>query len=250
MSSMFSGAKISLQNEILASFKKATNPYEKAGWLKAYGSELRNFESLPKYMQSDQHAPVRIQAVTSLIDACKDKNFDAYFAGEGYLIKSQIGGYLIQGVKSGDAGLLALIAGAILDPKTGLKTVMSDRKSELTKALAGLRLPDDMETYMEVANALKEYGIDSPAIPEDQKNVKPIDWTLIDSWKPNSKVQISTSKGEVTLILFPDRAPESVCSFLQLAREGFYNGKAFHRVVPNFVIQTGCPRGDGYGSLT
>ena len=49
--------------------------------------------------------------------------------------------------------------------------------------------------------------------------------------------------------LFPDRAPESVTSFVQLIKQGYYNGKAFHRVVPNFVVQTGCPRGDGFGGL-
>lgn len=62
-------------------------------------------------------------------------------------------------------------------------------------------------------------------------------------------MQIITSKGEITLSLFPGRAPVSVTSFVQLANQGFYNGKAFHRVVPNFVIQTGCPRGDGFGGL-
>jgi cyclophilin family peptidyl-prolyl cis-trans isomerase len=48
--------------------------------------------------------------------------------------------------------------------------------------------------------------------------------------------------------LYPHWAPGSVASFLNLASTGFYNGKVFHRVVPNFVIQGGCPRGDGYGA--
>jgi cyclophilin family peptidyl-prolyl cis-trans isomerase len=100
-----------------------------------------------------------------------------------------------------------------------------------------------------VAKALKVYGIDSPAIPDDQKKAKSIDWKTIDSWKTGSSVLINTSKGDITLTLYPDRAPASVSSFIQLIHEGFYNGKAFHRVVPNFVIQTGCPRGDGFGSL-
>ena len=51
------------------------------------------------------------------------------------------------------------------------------------------------------------------------------------------------------LELFPERAPATVSSFIDLINKGFYNQKYFHRVVPNFVIQTGCPRGDGYGSL-
>jgi cyclophilin family peptidyl-prolyl cis-trans isomerase len=45
-----------------------------------------------------------------------------------------------------------------------------------------------------------------------------------------------------------DEAPGSVTNFLKLASEGYFNGKNFHRVVPNFVIQGGCNRGDGWGS--
>ncbi len=247
--SMFSSAKTALQNEIQTSLKNASDPYERAAWLKAWGSELRNFESIPKYTQADQPAPVRTQAVTTLIDACKDKNFDAYFAGEGYLIKAQIGGYLTTAMKSGDAGIIALIAGAITDPETGMKEVLKDRRTELNKALAGLKLPDEMETYLEVSKALKEYGMEAPVIPDDQKKIKSIDWKLIDQLKPGSTVVITTTKGDITFNFFPGRAPASVSSFIQLTSEGYYNGKIFHRVVPNFVIQSGCPRGDGFGGL-
>lgn len=247
--SMFSSVKTSVTKEIQYAMQAATNPYEKAAWLKAWGSELRNFESIPKYFQKDQPAPVRVQAVTSLIEACKDKNFDTYFAGEGYLIKAQIAGYLVNAIKTGDAGILAIIAEAITDPATGLKAVMSDKKSELNKALASLKLPDEMETYLAIDKALKAYGLEAPTIPEDQKKYKPIDWKLVDRLTLTSKVTISTSKGEIMLMLFPERAPGSVANFLDLASKGYYNGKYFHRVVPNFVIQTGCPRGDGFGSL-
>ncbi|MEO7926268.1 MAG: HEAT repeat domain-containing protein, partial [Saprospiraceae bacterium] len=142
MSSMFSSAKTALSKEIQASMNAATNVYEKAAWLKAWGSDIRNFESLPQYIQPDQSIVIRTQAVTSLIDVCKDNNFDVYFAGQGYLIRSQIGGYLANAMRGGDAGILALIAGGISDPKTGLKGVMSDRKGELSKALANLKLPE------------------------------------------------------------------------------------------------------------
>jgi len=249
MTSMFIPAKTALNKDILAYMSQARNVYEKAAWLKAWGSEIRNFESLPKYIDADQHIVIRTQAVTSLIDVCKDKNFDAYFAGEGHLIRSQIGGYLANAIRSGDAGILALIAGAITDSKTGLKTVMSDRKTELSKAMTNLKLPEEMETYLELAKALKEYNIESPPVPEDKKSTKNIDWKIIDSWKQESKVVIKTSLGDVMLELYPDRAPGSVSNFIELVNLKFFDGKAFHRVVPNFVVQTGCPRGDGFGSL-
>ena len=49
--------------------------------------------------------------------------------------------------------------------------------------------------------------------------------------------------------LWPEQAPGSVINLIQLAKDKFFDNKVFHRVVPNFVVQGGCPRGDGYGSL-
>jgi cyclophilin family peptidyl-prolyl cis-trans isomerase len=58
---------------------------------------------------------------------------------------------------------------------------------------------------------------------------------------------ISTSCGDITMDLLEDRAPETVNSFVFLAREGFYDGLTFHRIVSNFVIQGGDPEGTGGG---
>ena len=62
------------------------------------------------------------------------------------------------------------------------------------------------------------------------------------------KITLQTSKGNINLTLFPDDAPITVCSFLHLASRGFYNGLTFHRVIPNFMIQGGCPDGTGRGN--
>lgn len=248
MTSMFSAPKTALQKEILALLNSTTDVYQKAAWLKAWAAELRNFESIPKYTTSENHVVIRTQAVQSLIDAPRDKNFDTYFAGEGHLIRSQIAGYLANAMRSGDAGILAIIASAITDPKTGLKEVMRDQKNEMQKAMSNLKLPAEMETYLELSKALKEYDVDSPALPESSRAVKSVDWTIVDKIG-SSSVRISTSKGEIDLALYADRAPGTVSNFIQLVEQQFYNGKAVHRVVPNFVMQTGCPRGDGFGNL-
>jgi peptidyl-prolyl cis-trans isomerase B (cyclophilin B) len=59
--------------------------------------------------------------------------------------------------------------------------------------------------------------------------------------------EIQTEKGTMKIEFFEDDAPNTVANFIKLAVSGFYNGLAFHRVIPNFVIQGGCPRGDGTG---
>lgn len=61
------------------------------------------------------------------------------------------------------------------------------------------------------------------------------------------KAVIETSKGKINLKLFADQTPVTVGNFTNLARRGYYNGLKFHRVIPDFMIQGGCPFGDGRG---
>lgn len=58
---------------------------------------------------------------------------------------------------------------------------------------------------------------------------------------------IKTKKGDIRLQLFDDKTPKTVANFEKLATKGFYNGLKFHRVIADFMIQTGCPNGDGRG---
>jgi len=54
--------------------------------------------------------------------------------------------------------------------------------------------------------------------------------------------------GTITLELYPDVAPNTVANFVELANKGFYNGLTFHRIISGFMIQGGCPNGDGMGN--
>ena len=63
----------------------------------------------------------------------------------------------------------------------------------------------------------------------------------------NPRVSMKTSKGEMVIELFADAAPNTVKNFLDLTNKGYYNGLSFHRVIPNFMIQGGCPQGTGTG---
>lgn len=56
-----------------------------------------------------------------------------------------------------------------------------------------------------------------------------------------------TSKGQIVVDLFADRAPKTVSNFVALAKDGFYDGLSFHRVIADFMIQGGCPEGSGRG---
>jgi len=58
---------------------------------------------------------------------------------------------------------------------------------------------------------------------------------------------IETSKGTIKIELFADKVPNTVANFEKLAKDGFYDGLTFHRVIADFMIQGGCPQGTGTG---
>ena len=61
------------------------------------------------------------------------------------------------------------------------------------------------------------------------------------------KAEIHTSKGVMKVEFFHEDAPNTVDNFIKLIEKGYYNGLNFHRVIPDFVIQGGCPNGSGSG---
>ena len=61
------------------------------------------------------------------------------------------------------------------------------------------------------------------------------------------KAVIKTEKGDMTVNFFENDAPGTVQNFIKLSKDGFYDGLTFHRVIPDFVVQAGCPKGDGTG---
>jgi cyclophilin family peptidyl-prolyl cis-trans isomerase len=63
----------------------------------------------------------------------------------------------------------------------------------------------------------------------------------------NRHVIFETTLGTIEVELFEDKAPITTANFIKLAEQGFYNNVTFHRVIPNFMVQTGDPRGDGTG---
>jgi peptidylprolyl isomerase len=88
----------------------------------------------------------------------------------------------------------------------------------------------------------------SAKIPQSSRPTRTdFDWPMLASISPSAKAVLKTNKGIVTLRLLKDDAPFTVLSFVKLAQKGFYKGLGFHRVVPNFVVQGGDPRGDGWG---
>lgn len=67
------------------------------------------------------------------------------------------------------------------------------------------------------------------------------------TYEQDVNICIHTNKGDIKLTMFGTKAPKTVTSFLELAKAGYYDNLTFHRVIPNFMIQGGCPLGQGTG---
>ena len=119
----------------------------------------------------------------------------------------------------------------------------------LNAALDKLELPRDMEAHIALQKILSELNGSNYDHIKDLVHTHRIDWSILASIHDTTRVQIMTTKGTITVQLLPDLSPATVANFVDLSRLNYFAAKSFHRVVPVFVIQGGCNRGDGYGSM-
>lgn len=147
-------------------------------------------------------------------------------------------------LKTSDSGVIAVLATHLAAHPNGLtETLLAD----LNTYAQGLALPRDAETYhliagiLETANYSFERKTDALPIAVDFKYLAALGDTVV--------CEIITNTGTLRCELYPLYAPASVYSFLTLAEAGYYDNTSIHRVVPQFVIQSGCPRGDGWGGV-
>jgi cyclophilin family peptidyl-prolyl cis-trans isomerase len=118
----------------------------------------------------------------------------------------------------------------------------------LEDALNQMRLPRDIESYGEIFKTIRFFEgnpIEGSLKPEMNN---PINWQLVERIPDNQQIEIHTDAGIIRAELWVNDAPGTVSNFIHLIQDSFYTNKRLHRVVPGFVIQDGCPRGDGYGS--
>ncbi len=124
----------------------------------------------------------------------------------------------------------------------------SDEKDAVVGQLETLAGQADFATREHAAAALAALGRPQPA-PGALDTGKPaaVYQEVLERTAGPREVEIRTARGTIRARLDCPRAPLTCLSFLDLAQQGFYDGLTFHRVVPDFVVQGGDPRGDGYG---
>ena len=236
--------------ELRRGFRESGNdPYRGAGALRVLAEAPWNYRYLVEVALDPETGTVaRTAAAEALLEIARRDDLPAYFRGSLPTVTREYAAYLEAALAVDDPGLRAVAATTIAEAELALAPLLR-RGDFLEAAATDLDLPRDTETLYAIEDAKARlrpgYAPDKPAPTYNHA----ITWDIYRSLPPGLEVLIETPRGTITVDLLDDEAPGTVVSFVQAVRNGYYNGRRFHRVVPGFVTQGGGPRGDGYGSL-
>jgi cyclophilin family peptidyl-prolyl cis-trans isomerase/HEAT repeat protein len=228
-----------LSEEIQSVFKRSNNPYQKAALLAALQHAPISYGFLKEQLLTNKEPVIKTSAALALVGMNSDKNFDLK-------LRSQFAEIYREAIVDGDAAVIGIIAGTLADSTLGYKSVIKDF-TFLKEARSKLTLPKDFESVAPLEAAIAYFEGKTPISLKNDFN-HPIPWSIVRKISKDQLAKIKTSRGDITIRLLVDENPGSVANFVDLAMSKYYDGKIFHRVAPNFVVQGGCPRGDGWGS--
>jgi cyclophilin family peptidyl-prolyl cis-trans isomerase/HEAT repeat protein len=227
-------------DNIKAAFLSATDPYFKADLLSVLSNDIANsYEFVAEHTFETSHHAIQTAGIGALVTMRSKSSFPEE-------LEREFDEYLKKAVLTADAGMLDMVCRLLANPNFPFKKVFSG-DDFLYQAKAKLQLPRDNEALQAIQKAIDYFEGSLQETPVVNTYNHPIDWELIESLDTRPRVAMATTKGIITIELLLEDAPGTVANFIHLAREGYYADKFFHRVVPNFVAQGGCHRGDGYG---
>lgn len=246
--------------EIRQAFIKETDIYKKADYLTALGEFGWNYKYISREAKKSKNSLIKTTGITAVKDISDRADFNQFFNTSKNSVRYELSRIFLEGIQSNDPGVIEMSASALQNPDRNYAQFLQDSVHLFKKKIATLNTPVFAEAKKQLSITAQwfegianvEEGSDSiPPIPtlatEKIDTEHRIDWSVYENYTDIIVADINTSKGKITIELLPNYAPGSVANFIKLSKDGFYDGIAFHRVVPNFVIQAGCPRGDGYG---
>jgi cyclophilin family peptidyl-prolyl cis-trans isomerase/HEAT repeat protein len=243
----YTNTRNKLKDSIKESIGASDDPYEMAAYVTALGYDPFSYPDIFELMDETKHAVVKSTGASAITNILTSPNFVQTFRGGQRRIKLEILESIKSQIEKGDVGVCAIYGELLSNKELDLKALVEDAEF-LSNAMNKLKLPKEIETYNSLGKAWAYLADTSFSVKTPDWN-HPIDWSVFSTYGDSIQVALKTSKGVIRTKMYVLEAPGSVANFIALANADFYDGKTFHRVVPNFVIQAGCPRGDGYGAL-
>ena len=243
--------------QLLSQYKSTNDEFIKGHLLKALGNDIEAIGFLEEELFSTPSILIREFAFEALLNYRKSPRFAEYRQWWSRMSKQSLEEHFISifryAIESSDVSMVSLAASFLREKNIPFAfnenyiAPFGDIRF-MEETLNKLVLPRDIEAYSELLKTISVYkGLKAPISVRAPWN-NPIQWELLERIPENQQVEMVSSKGIVRLELWPDIAPATVTWFVHLIQNGFYTNKRLHRVVPGFVIQDGCPRGDGFGS--
>lgn len=245
----FSDYRGSINYQLQQRFQQTDDVYQKTAILSALAAFPWNYRIIADLGLNSDLKPVRTAAVSALATISGREDFDEFFRSSSRRVRIELAQLFQNAIESGDAGMIYEAAQPLMQPKTPYANSYPDLNWART-VLTNMPLPEMVESYRVLQNAINNLE-DKPLVTDFAPPTysRPIDWDALAEAGDAPIVRIHTNKGNIDVALWPEMAPNTVSNLLRLAKEEFFNNKPFHRVVPNFVVQGGDPRGDGYGSV-
>jgi len=222
------------------------DPYIQASLVSALSADPKNYRIALNRL-GHEHPFARTSAATNLLEILDHPEFEIVLEPLWTRAKKEWHMKIKEAVKNGDPGVIAELSKILVHPRMSLEE--SDDLKYLDTAMLKLSLPEHVETYNMLGESIAKIFNRSTFAKAETSLGHPPSWEKLESWSDSTIARIETSKGTFDINFDVKIAPATVLNFIDLAERGYFNGKNFHRVVPNFVIQGGCSRGDGYGSL-
>ncbi|MDB4438732.1 peptidylprolyl isomerase [bacterium] len=217
-----------------------------AHYIRSLGNDPGSYQYLLKFAEENNNTLTNTAIIETLGQILASDNFNGTFQGYSRFHRRKILEVLQTALTTKDEGMVGAAADAIANPNTFL-TDLIDSTEFLFEAKSSLSNPAQIESIHAIDRAIGRLrGVTKPKLTKTEGSKLP-NWSVLNKYNNKTYVIVKTTQGAFTIELYMNEAPGSVFNFLELSKRDYYDDKIFHRVVPNFVIQTGSPRGDNYG---
>lgn len=242
--------KEAVNSHIRLGHKNTNDPVVKAFYIEALQYWPDNYKLLSQLAFLNDALVTNSQAMASLFQLSVADNFEKISDAANPETREECISYFSEvfqrAILSGDPTLIGYGAKSLRNKKIDYVSKLSDT-GFIETAISNLDLPGEVETLIDLRKTLA--FINGEEIPDDKPPLNHfIDLEQLKSFEDYRSARIKTNKGTFEIQFESIYCPTTVANFIELSKGGFYDSLRFHRVENNFVVQGGCPRGDGWGS--
>ena len=235
------GQHAGVAGEIRSEVATAADPWQKAAYLGSLKHFPEAYDFVLKELRDADTAVVRSAAAATLLAMNRSERFTPRFR----TLFAALFRELME--DENDPAVLGTVAMALGDSTLGYRPLITDA-SFLYEARKKLKLPGHHESLQSIESAIAYFEGQGRSSTVVNRFNHPINWDLVKQIPSEQRATIRTTRGTIIIQLLVNEAPGSVANFIALAEKDYFDNKTVHRVVPNFVVQDGCKRGDGWGS--